>query len=282
MASPPSDIAVAATAAPASRRPSPWPTFRAAMRTGWVDFTWRYTWWTWTVGWLLRCLCEVIFYGLIGRVLDSPDTAMFLVVGRGLYLGVQEVMWVIQSSAWERGTGTLPLLVSSPGRVWPAFTGRSTQWVPSACATSTIALLAVGPLFGVRYGLGGVITVLLAVPCAVLSGFGLAMPIAALVLRRPAWRNLASNLTHSLMAVISGVFVPVSFWPTPIQAIAQALPVTHVLYGLRAELDQGLVHALPHLVLALAIGACWAALGAWLIERFAEHARKDGSITLDE
>lgn len=264
------------------RRPSSWPTFRAAMRTGWVDFTSRYTWWTWTVGWLLRCLCEVIFFGLVGRVLDSPDTAVFLVIGRALYLGVQEVMWVIQSSAWERGTGTLPLLVSSPGRVWPAFAGRSTQWIPSACATSTIALLAIGPLFGVRYDLGGVVTVLVAVPCAVLSGFGLAMPIAALVLRRPAWRNLASNLTHSLMAVICGVFVPVGFWPFWIQVIAQALPVTHVLYGLRAGLAQGLAYALPQLGLALVIGTCWAALGAWLIERLAEQGRRDGSISLDE
>ena len=277
MASPRSDLL-----APANRRPSPWPTFRAAMRTGWVDFTWRYTWWSWTIGWLLRCLCEVAFYGLIGRVIGSPGTAMFLVVGRGMHLGVQEVMWVIQSSAWERGTGTLPLLVSAPGRVWPAFAGRSTQWIPSACATSAIALLGIGPLFGVRYDLSGIATVLLAVPCAVLSGFGLAMPVAALVLRRPAWRNLASNITHSLMAVISGVLVPVSFWPIWVQAIAQALPVTHALRGLRAGLADGFINALPQLALALAIGAAWATLGARLIERLAENGRRDGTVDLYE
>jgi len=48
--------------------------------------------------------------------------------------------------------------------------------------------------------------------------------------------------------------------------------VTHVLFGLRACLADGLVQALPHLGLAVVFGACWAALGARLIETFTPNA----------
>lgn len=257
--------------------------FRAAIRTGVADFRLRYTWKTWAFGWLLRCLLEVTFYGLIGVLLNSREAGLYLLVGRGFYLGTQEVMWVIQSSAWERGTGTLPLLVSAPGRVWPVFAGRSTQWLPSAMATSTIALFTVGPAFGLRYNVSGAMSVLLAVPVGVITSYCFALPVAALVLRRPAWRNLASNVTHGVMGLVCGAFVPVAFWPGWVQWFAQIFPVTHSLNGLRRGLasDGSVAAALPGLAVAIGVSLFWLVLGAILLERFAEGARRDGSIDLD-
>lgn len=257
--------------------------FRLAARTGRADYRRNYTVQSWLIGWLLRCLCEVAFFGLIGVLLGSPQTAIFLVVGRGFYLGTQEVMWVIQSTAWERGSGTLPLLVSAPSRVWPVFAGRSTQWLPSCMVTSLVALLVVAPMFGARFTPGMVAGMVLAVAVGVLSSYGFGMCVAALMVRRPAWRNFASNLTHGVMALISGVFVPVDFWPAPIQWLAHGLPITHALGGLRSLLDSAPPAAwLGDLGLALAIGVCWLVLGAILLERFAEGARRDGRIDLDE
>ncbi len=288
MASPPESPAESATESStgsvhATGRPSQRAIFRAAVRTGVADYRRSYTWKSWTFGWLLRCLLEVTFYGLIGVLLNSRETGLYLLVGRGFYLGTQEVMWVIQSTAWERSAGTLPLLVSAPGRVWVVFAGRSTQWLPSAIATSAIALFTVAPAFGLHYSVAGVFTVLLAVPIAVLSSYCFALPIAALVLRRPSWRNLASNVTHGVMGLLCGVFVPVSFWPTPVQVFAQIFPVTHALDGLRSGVAIGgtVADALPGLGLALLVGLCWLAIGALLLEQFAEGARRDGSIDLD-
>jgi ABC-2 type transport system permease protein len=257
--------------------------FRIAARTGLADFRYRYTWKSWAFGWLLRCLFEVTFFGLIGVVLNSRQTGLYLLVGRAFYLGVQEVMWVIQSTAWERGSGTLPLLVSAPGRVWAVFAGRSTQWIPSAIATSLIALFTIAPAFGLRYTGSGVITALISVPVVVLSSYGFALPIAALVLRRPAWRNLASNVAHGVMGLVCGVFVPVVFWPTWVQVFAQVFPVTHALDGLRRGLAAGgtVADALPGLGIAAGAGLCWLLIGALLLEQFAEGARRDGSIDLD-
>ena len=264
-------------------RPSSTRIFARAVRTGVGDLRTNYTWWSWSSGWLLRCLMEVAFFGLIGLLLNSREATYFLLIGRGLFVGVAETMWVIQSTAWERGTGTLPLLVSAPGRAWPAFAGRSTQWLPSAATTSLVSLLLVPVLFGFRASLEGLTACALAAVASVVASYGFALPLAALVLRRPAWRNAASNITHNVMGLVCGALVPVAFWPVPVQWFAQIFPVTHSLRGLRAVLD-GVPDAwgalAAGLAVALGLGAMWFAFGAWLLERFAEAARQ-GTIDLD-
>jgi ABC-2 type transport system permease protein len=264
-------------------RPSSVRIFALATRTGVGDLRTNYTWWSWASGWLLRCLMEVAFFGLIGLLLQSRDAMFFLLIGRGLFVGVAEVMWVIQSTAWERGSGTLPLLVAAPGRVWPVFAGRSTQWLPSAMATSLVALLVVPAAFGFAITPVELAAFVLVVPVTIVASYGFALPLAALVLRRPSWRNAASNVTHNVMGLVCGALVPVAFWPLPVQWFAQIFPVTHSLAGLRTVLDGGDA-AWPLFVLSLAVtlalGALWFAVGSWLLERFAEAAR-DGSIDID-
>ena len=270
-----------------SARPSSWRIFWAATRAGVADYKTNYTLKTWTFGWLTRCLMEVAFFGLIGILLQSQEIMFFLLIGRGLFLGVSEVMWVIQSTAWERYTGTLPLLVSAPGRVWPVFAGRSVQWIPSSCLTSLVALLALAPAFGIRYEPEQVVVVILTVVVSVTATYGFALPLAALVLRAPHLRNLVSNITHAIMGLVCGVLVPVDFWPVPVQWFASIFPVTHSLDGLRTALaiidpQSALGAALPGLLTALVLGAAWMLVGTLLLERFAEQARRNGSIDFDE
>lgn len=265
------------------KRPSSLRIFARAARTGLGDLRTNYTWWSWASGWLLRCLMEVAFFGLIGLLLQSREAIFFLLIGRGLFVGVAEVMWVIQSTAWERASGTLPLLVTAPGRVWPVFAGRSTQWLPSAMATSLVSLLIVPAAFGFVLTPAELAAFVVVVPVTIVASYGFALPIAALVLRRPSWRNAASNVTHNVMGLVCGVLVPVAFWPLPVQWFAQVFPVTHSLAGLRSVLEGGDA-SWPLLVVSLAVtlalGALWFVVGAWLLERFAEAAR-DGSIDVD-
>lgn len=129
-------------------KPSTGRNFRTSVRAGIADYKSNYTVKSWTLGWLMRLMVEVLFFALIGVLLQNPEVTLFLVIGGGLFLGVMEMMWVIQSTAWERYTGTLPLLVSAPGRVWAAFAGRSTQWFPSSLATSLIALFVLARCLG--------------------------------------------------------------------------------------------------------------------------------------
>lgn len=272
---------VTAAGAPSSAR-----IFRLAVRTGVQDFRQNYTVASWTFGWLMRVLVEVLFFALIGVLLQDRSTVLFLAIGRGLFLGVQEMMWTIQSSAWERYAGTLPLLVSAPGRVWPVFAGRSTQWFPSALTTSLVALFILAPVLGIRYTGMQASVVVAGLLLAVTGTYALALACAAIVLRAPQYRNLASNMVHAVMALICGANVPMVFWPEAIQWVAQVFPVTHALEAVRSALaasgETAMSAAVPGLISAGAVSLAWFVLGALMLERFASSGRRNGSIDFDE
>ncbi|MEJ7702864.1 MAG: hypothetical protein WKF47_04025 [Geodermatophilaceae bacterium] len=61
---------------------------------------------------------QVIFFALIGRLLDSPEAAAYLLVGNAVMIAALEAMMVVASTTWERRAGTLPLLIAAPSR-WP-------------------------------------------------------------------------------------------------------------------------------------------------------------------
>lgn len=271
---------------PAASAPSSARIFRLSIRSGVQDLRQNYTLKSWTLGWLMRVLVEVLFFALIGVLLQNPSVMLFLAVGRGFFLGVQEIMWTIQSTAWERYAGTLPLLVSAPGRVWPVFAGRSTQWFPSALTTSLVALFILAPILGVRYTGTQAAIVVVSLIIAVTGTYALALACAAVILRAPQYRNLASNLVHAVMALICGVNVPVDFWPAPIEWIAQVFPVTHALRAVRsvlsASVDAVIPTALPSLAIAGAVSLTWFVIGALMLERFASSGRRNGSIDLDD
>lgn len=281
-----SSVQTSPAAAPAMHaEPNSGRIFLRSVRAGIADYRENYSIGSWTFGWLMRVLVEVLFFALIGVLLQNPEATLYLAVGRALFLGVQEMMWVIQSSAWERYTGTLPLLVSAPGRVWPVFAGRSTQWFPSALTTSSIALFVLAPLLGVDYNATQVAMVALGLVVSVVGTYALALVCASFVLRAAEYRNVASNLVHGLMALICGVHVPVEFWPVWVQWLAQIFPVTHGLGAARAALatpHAAFSAAAPGLLLGAAAGLVWFILAAILLERFAISGRRDGSIDFDD
>jgi len=78
-----------------------------------------------------------------------------------------------------------------------------------------------------------------------------------------------------------GVSVPVSFWPSGIRVLAQAIPLTHGLAAIRGVL----ANAPPRLILRETVlegtvGLAWLAISLLLIDRVAESGRSDGSIEL--
>lgn len=273
---------------PARERPRVLDVLRAGITVGIGDYRKRYTWVTWSFGWLLRGCLEVVFFALIGVLLGRADIVAFLVIGRGIFLACLEMLLTIQTVAWERQAGTLPLLIISPSRGWPVFVGRACQWLPSAVLTPMIVLLLLGPFFGVTFNPIGMVFLFLAVLVTALGSFGFALTVAAVSMRWPEARNLISNFMQLVLALGCGVFVPISFWPSAIQYVVQVVPLTHTIQAVR-ELQadpggwaQSLATTGPPLLVAILLGAAWFVLGAMLIERHAATGRADGSIDLDE
>jgi ABC-2 type transport system permease protein len=251
---------------------------RSATVVGLADLTAVYTWRTWLFGWVVRMLSQVLFYVTAGQALAGPGRAKDLVVGNALMVCATEATMVVASSAWERFSGTLPLLAVAPIDMAWVFVGRSVQWLVSGTATSLVALLVLGPFFGVRLSLVRVLVAGLLVAATAVSTYCLALFLAALVLDAPRLRNLVGNLAYLVMMAICGVQVPVGFWPPPVQAVAYVIPLTHQLNALRAALDGASpLTVVLHAGLGLLLAAGWLAVAAVAFQRFARRGRRDGS-----
>ncbi|MGC0141531.1 MULTISPECIES: ABC transporter permease [unclassified Pseudactinotalea] len=269
---------------PGHRVPGPWAIVRAATRTAFADMRATYTPLTWSVGWLGRILMQVTFFALIGLLLDDPGAVLYLFIGQAVMACVVEVFMSVPSTTWERFAGTMGLLVAAPGPLWPVFVGRSVQWLPSGIATAGIALFALGPLFGVGWSLAGALGAFAMLVLTATTMYAVALFVAALVLRGPRWRNVASNVSHTLVMLITGVTVPTLIWPAWLQVAGQGLPITHGLGAIR-DLQAGTADAGSLAVAAgaaLGAGLVWFALAAVAFTAFAGSGRRDGSIDLQE
>lgn len=255
----------------------------AASRVARADMRTLYSPATWTFGWLGRILAQVIFFALIGLLLEDPDAVVFLFIGQAVMVTVVEVFFTVASTTWEKKAGTLPLILASPASLWAVLFGRSLQWVPSGVATASAALFVLGPALGIGWSIGAA---LLAVPVLILvslSMYAVALTLAAAALRTPGWRNVLGNVGHLGIMLGCGVVVPVTAWPAGVQLLVQAVPLTHGLEVIRALQTSGpSAELLAPVALLLTTGLGWAAVAAAAFSLFASVGRRDGSIAFSE
>lgn len=236
-----------------------------------------YTWKTWTFAWLLRILCQVAFYALIGRLLGSDDAVEYLLIGNAVFVGVGSVLFIVPSTSWERAAGTLPLLIASPSRPFVVFAGRSAQWIIDALGVSVISLFGIGLVFGLHFPFPAALWAIAILLVTFLSVYWFGLAVAGLILGRPALRNVAGNVAGLTIMILAGVQVPTAFWPDWLQVVAQGLPVTHGLLAIRQVLDgRGDVSGL--VALEVAVGFAWFLVAAVTFRMLAERGRRDGSI----
>jgi ABC-2 type transport system permease protein len=238
-----------------------------------------YTWKTWIFAWLSRILCQVTFFAFIGKLLHSQAELRYLLIGNSVFIVTMVAMFACVSAAWERQSGTLPLLIASPSSLLTVFAGRSINWLVDGSACAAISLLLLGPLFKLTMPWPRSLFVIPLIVCTGLSTYCLGLALAGIVLRRLELRNLVANLAYLSLMVISGAEVPVTFLPRPVQYAANILPLTHGLAAIRyllagaaagRVLDQG--------GMELAIGLGWLAVAFLVFRHLAERGRRDGSI----
>ncbi|MFE0420129.1 ABC transporter permease [Streptomyces tendae] len=252
--------------------------FRAVL-TGFADFRAIYTLRSWAFGWMSRVLCQVAFFAFAGRLLEDEEATRYLLIGNAVSIMVLEASVVVASTAWERAAGTLPLLVVAP--VHPAFVffGRSLFGVAVGTASSSVSLLTLAPAFGVPLPWPAVLFV---VPLISLVGFTcycFLLVLAGLALRMMHLRNVVSNVAVLGIIAFCGVQVPVTFWPTWIQAVTHFLPLTHGLEAIRLLLEPGPADRIGVLaVLELLVGAGWLVFALLTFRSLVESGRRDGSI----
>jgi ABC-2 type transport system permease protein len=256
---------------------------RYASTSALADLSVIYTWKTWTFGWLVRVLCQVAFFAFIGKLIGSPDTTNYLLIGNAVLIATMESAFVVASTTWERGLGTLPLLVAAPASLFTVFAGRSIQWIISGVTCANIALFGLAPLFGIHLDYP---SALLAIPLTIavsLSSYCFALALAGVVLRATTVRNIVGNLAWWSVALVGGVQVPVGFWPAWVRAASEVLPLRHGLDGVRTALSGGsLRHVGLDFALECAVGLGWLLVASLSFRWLAEGGRRTGSIEFGE
>lgn len=253
----------------------------------WADMWVIFSPLTWILGWVSRVLVQVVFFALIGLLLDSDDAVRYLFIGNAVMITAMEATMSVTTTTWERRQGTMPLLVAAPTRLWPVFVGRSVQWLPTGVITASVALFALGPAFGIEWTPAQAVVVLACLAVVAVATYCFALMLSAIVLTAMDLHNVISNVAQAITMLIAGVMVPVSFWPGWVEAIAQALPLTHGLAAIRAVTDARAVgpvagEVAAGLVLTVGVGALWLLAAALLLEYLAAAGRRTGSIEFAE
>ncbi|MGC5076009.1 ABC transporter permease [Agrococcus sp. DT81.2] len=235
---------------------------------------------SWGVGWLGRVLSQVLFFAMVGLLVQDPDVVLRLAIGQAVFMCWAESMLSVQSTTWERDMGSFPLLVAAPGALWPVLLGRSVQWMLSAVASSSIALFGLCSALGVRWTPEDVALGLLGLVATALGGYAVGLAVGAWVLRARAWRNVVPNVLNGVLVMAAGVTVPTAFWAEPLQWAVQVFPLTPALASVRGaatgSADGG------QLAMALLLACGWLVVAGCSLAWFVRASRRDGSLGFDD
>ncbi|MGW5695313.1 ABC transporter permease [Streptomyces asiaticus] len=244
-----------------------------------ADFRATYTWYAWTFGWLTRMLSQVVFFAAIGLVLDSASATRYLVLGNAMMLCAIEATTVIVSSTWERTQGTLTLLAATPVNITWVLFGRGLQWPASGIATSLVALLGLGPAFGVDWHVSDLPLLVLTVFLTAVATYCFGLFLSAFVLGAPSARNLVYNTTYLLMMCVCGAQVPRGYWPGWVRSGAAVLPPSYGVDAVRAlTAHDGGGGVTRSLFLLVTTGACWLVLAFAAVNLVMQRARRRNTL----
>ncbi|MCC3765346.1 ABC transporter permease [Glycomyces sp. TRM65418] len=247
--------------------------------SGWTDLRSVYTPTNWAFGWMVRVLCQVVFYSMLGTLLGDPERTRFLLVGAAVFIAVNETMMTSASTTWERSSGTLSLLAAAPAGMVLVLAARSWFWIASGTVSASVALVVLAPVFGLDLGVAEALTAVVLIFATALTNYAVGLCCGSLSLRFHQLRNVFANITLLTMTAFCGVMVPTSYWPKGLQWFAELFPAAHGLRAVRLALagaDAGAV--LAQVGWAFATAAGWLALASLSLWWFHADARRTGSI----
>ncbi|MFD6624416.1 ABC transporter permease [Streptomyces diastaticus] len=252
-----------------------------AARIGFRDLAAHYTWRTWTFGWFLRLVAQVVFFTAIGLMAGSQARVHYMAVGNAAAVACIEALVVITATVRERNLGTLALQVAAPSNFVLTYIGRGLYCLATGTVSSTAVFFIVTMLFGIPVSFATALFVPLFMLLIGLSSYCMGIAVGAVVCRAPATQWLALNLSYLSAMTFCGVNVPVTYWPPALQYVADVLPLTHGLEALRELLGDGsTARAMTAVGLEVLVAAGWLALGVLLFTWAVAGERRRGTIEL--
>ena len=263
----------------------------AVVRKEWTIFR-RYP--TWIISLFIWPIIFPAAYILSARALAGPDgsgLALFLKnAGTDNFLGyiaIGTTIWMWQNVVlWNVGfalrneqlRGTLESNWLSPAWRFSFLLGNGLVQALSMSLFLLVSALEFGLLLGVRLN-GNPLLVVLMLLAAMPAVYGLGFAFASLVIAAKE-ANAFVFLVRGLVMIFCGITYPVGVLPGWMQAVAQWLPQTYAIHGVRnAALAGADIQALwPDLAPLLALGAAWLVVGYVAFNWMERRARRTGAI----
>jgi ABC-2 type transport system permease protein len=143
----------------------------------------------------------------------------------------------------EQTTGTFEALMTSPTSPSLIVLSSAAYELIRAIVSASILIVVAVTVFGLRFELGpgsAAVAALALFGClGLFASFGIAVAAATVVVKRTIG---LLGLMFAAIALLSGVYYPITVLPDPIEWVAKALPLTWGLDALRASLLGGEVN----------------------------------------
>ena len=213
------------------------------------------------------------------RAGSEPESLLVASLGATM-MGIWSVTTVGAADAIQRQrwAGVLELLVAAPRPFWAIL-------LPITIATSSIGMYSLVStllwgrfLFGIPLTFDDPLLFALAIPPTIVSIGLLGFVMASVIVRfRAGWA--IGNMFEYPVWIVSGLLIPVALLPGWAEPVSWLLAPT---WGMRALSDAAFVGGSPlfDIAMCLLLSGAYAVLGALLLRRFLESARRTATLSL--
>jgi ABC-2 type transport system permease protein len=210
---------------------------------------------------------------------SEPEALLVASLGAAV-MGIWSITTVdaADSIQRQRSLGVLELLVAAPTPFW-------TVLLPITIASSAIGIYSLVStllwgrlLFGIPLELDQPLLFALAIPPTIVSIGLLGFVMSSMIVRfRAGWA--VGNMFEYPVWLVTGLLIPVALLPDWVEPISWVLAPT---WGMRALSDAAFAGGSPleDIAMCLLLSAIYTVLGATLLKRFLESARRRATLSL--
>ena len=265
--------------------------FWAVVRREWVIFI-RYP--SWIIALFIWPIIFPMGYILTARALSGVDgsglttfqntTGLneyvgYIAVGTMIWMWQNIVLWAVGYSLRnEQLRGTLESNWLSPTWRFSYLLGSSIPQLVSMLMLMLVSGLEYAFLFRVHFS-GSLWLTLLVILAAIPSVYGIGFAFASLVITLKE-ANAFVFLVRGIVMIFCGITYPLAILPGWMQSVAEWLPQTYIIHGVRiAALSTAGFSAITFdLKMLVLFGIFWLAVGYFLFNMMERRARQTGAI----
>jgi ABC-2 type transport system permease protein len=223
---------------------------------------------------------QILLFVYIGRSAGVQSDEFFVIGNAVQYASIPCLFSMTHAIAGERYQQTLAYILVSPAGRLPLFLGRALPVVVNAWVVSVFSLLVTGLIFGIDVPSSAWPAIALVILIASFSCTGLGLVCAAVGLRVRETAVL-NNVIFGLLLVFSGANVPIDEFPGWMQAISNAVPLTHGIEAAREVAEGASLGDVSGLIATeFAIGVVYTVVGYQMLRVMEYASRRRASIQI--